>query len=136
MIRVIIVDDESDVSEVLCEFLKIKGIEVVGRGKNGHDAFELFKKFKPDVVLMDLVMPNYDGFYGLKKIRELDPKSKIMIISASLTTSYVKRLLELNVDSISLKPYDLNDVVEIIHKVNEGIKLKKVPNMFQRQLNE
>jgi len=85
---------------------------------------------------MDLVMPNYDGFYGLKKIRELDPKSKIMIISASLTTSYVKRLLELNVDSISLKPYDLNDVVEMIHKVNEGIELKKVPNMFQRQLNQ
>ncbi len=136
MIRVIIVDDESDVSEVLCEFLKIKGIEVVGRGNNGQDAFELFKKFKPDVVLMDLVMPNYDGFYGLKKIRELDPKSKIMIISASLTTSYVKRLLELNVDSISLKPYDLNDVVELIHNVNEGIELKKVPNMFQRQLNQ
>jgi len=136
LIRVIVVDDESDVTEVLCEFLKIKGIEVVGRGNNGHDAFELHKKFKPDVVLMDLVMPNYDGFYGIKKIRELDPKSKIMIISASLTTSYVKRLLELNVDSISLKPYDLNDVVELIHKVNEGIELKKVPNMFQRQLNQ
>jgi len=44
LIRVIIVDDESDVSEVLCEFLKIKGIEVVGRGNNGQDAFELFKK--------------------------------------------------------------------------------------------
>ena len=136
MIRVIVVDDESDVSEVLCEFLKIKRIEVVGIGKNGNDAFELYKKFKPDVVLMDLVMPNYDGFYGLKKIRELDPKSKIMIISASLTTSYVKRLLELNVDSISLKPYVLNNVVEIIHKVNEGLELKKVPNMFQRQLNQ
>ncbi len=136
LIRVIVVDDESDVSEVLCEFLKIKSIKVVGRGNNGHDAFELYKKFKPDVVLMDLVMPNYDGFYGLKKIRELDPKSKIMIISASLTTSYVKRLLDLNVDSISLKPYDLNSVVEIIHKVNEGLELKKVPNMFQRQLSQ
>jgi len=136
LIRVIVVDDESDVSEVLCEFLKIKRIEVVGRGNNGHDAFELYKKFKPDVVLMDLVMPNYDGFYGLKKIREFDPKSKIMIISASLTTSYVQRLLELNVDSISLKPYDLNNVIEIIHKVNEGIKLKRVPNIFQRQLKQ
>jgi len=136
LLRVIVVDDESDVSEVLCEFLKIKGIEVVGRGNNGNDAFELFKKFKPDVVLMDLVMPSYDGFYGVKKIRELNPKAKIMIISASLTTSYVKRLLELNVDSISLKPYDLNDVVEKIHKVHEGIELNKVPNMFQRQLNQ
>ena len=136
MIRVIVVDDESDVSEVLCEFLKIKGIEVVGKGNNGLDAFELYKKFKPDIVLMDLVMPNYDGFYGLKKIRELDSKSKIMIISASLTTSYVQRLLELNVDSISLKPYDLNNVIELIQKVNQGIKIKKIPNIFQRQLNQ
>ena len=136
MISVIVIDDESDVSEVLCEFLKIKGIEVVGKGNNGLDAFELYKKFKPDIVLMDLVMPNYDGFYGLKKIRELDPKSKIMIISASLTTSYVQRLLELNVDSISLKPYDLNNVIELIQKVNQGIKIKKIPNIFQRQLNQ
>jgi len=136
LIRVIVVDDESDVSEVLCEFLKIKEIDVVGKGNNGLDAFELYKKFKPDIVLMDLVMPNYDGFYGLKKIRELDPKSKIMIISASLTTSYVQRLLELNVDSISLKPYDLNNVIELIQKVNQGIKIKKIPNIFQRQLNQ
>jgi len=136
LIRVIVVDDESDVAEVLCEYLKIKKIEVVGRGNNGHDAFELYKKFKPDVVLMDLVMPNYDGFYGIKKIRDFDPKSKIMIISASLSTSYVQKLLELNVDSISLKPYDVNNVIETIHQVNEGIKLKRVPNIFQRQLKQ
>jgi YesN/AraC family two-component response regulator len=136
LIRVIVVDDEPDVSEVLCEFLKIKEIQVVGRGKNGNDAFELYKKLSPDIVMMDLVMPNYDGFYGIKKIREHDPKSKIMIISASLTPSYVKRLLELNVDCISLKPYDLSNVIEIIHKINQDIKVQKVPNIFQRQLNQ
>ena len=53
MIKVIVIDDESDVSEVLCEFLKIKGIQVVGRGKNGKDAFELYKKFNPDIVRRD-----------------------------------------------------------------------------------
>ena len=136
MIRVIVIDDESDVSEVLCEFLKIKGIQVVGRGNNGNDAFELYKKFQPDVVIMDLVMPNYDGFYGIQKIREYNPKSKIMIISASLTPSYVKRLLELNIDSISLKPYDLSNVIETLHKIIQGIEVQKVPNIFQRQLNQ
>jgi len=134
--RVIVIDDESDVSEVLCEFLKIKGIQVVGRGNNGNDAFELYKKFQPDVVMMDLVMPNYDGFYGIKKIREYNPKSKMMIISASLTPTYVKRLLELNIDSISLKPYDLSNVIETLHKIIQGIEVQKVPNIFQRQLNQ
>ncbi len=136
LIKVIVIDDESDVSEVLCEFLKINEIEVVGRGNNGNDAFELYKKYHPDIVMMDLVMPNYDGFYGIDKIRNYDPKSKIMIISASLTTSYVKRLLELNVDSISLKPYDLPSVIEKIHKIHQGIEVQKVPNIFQRQLNQ
>lgn len=136
MVRVIVIDDEPDVSEVLCEFLKIKKIQVVGMGKNGNDAFELYKKFHPDIVMMDLVMPNYDGFYGIKKIREHDPNSKIMIISASLTPLYVKRLLELNVDCISLKPCDLSNVIETIHKINEGIEVQKVPNIFQRQLNQ
>ena len=136
MTSVIVVDDESDVSEVLCEFLKIKGIQVLGRGNNGKDAFDLYKKFQPDVVMMDLVMPNYDGFYGIEKIRQFNPKSKIMIISASLTPSYVKKLLELNVDSISLKPYDLSNVIETLNKINQGIKVQKVPNIFQRQLNQ
>ena len=132
MVSVIVIDDEKDVSEVLCEFLKIKGVEVLGRGNNGKQAAELYQKLKPDVVLMDLVMPEYDGFYGIKKIREFDPKSKIMIISASLTHSYVQQLLEMNVDSISLKPYDLNNVMEIITKVNEGLEVPKVPLAFSQ----
>ena len=136
MIKVIIVDDESDVSEVLCEFLKIKGIQVVGRGNNGKDAFELYKKFHPNIVMMDLVMPKFDGFYGIEKIRKYDPKSKIMIISASLTPTYVRRLLSLNVDCIALKPYDLSNVFEIIKKINEGAEIQRVPNIFQRQLNQ
>jgi len=133
---VIVVDDESDVSEVLCEFLRIKGIQVLGRGNNGKDAFELYKQFNPDIVMMDLVMPNYDGFYGIENIRKHDPKAKIMIISASLTPSYVKRLLDLNIDCISLKPYDLSDVIATMDKIDKGIKVQKVPNIFQRQLNQ
>ena len=132
MIKVIVIDDENDVAEVLYEFLKIKEIEVVGRGKNGKEAFELYKKHHPDIILMDLVMPNYDGFYGIEKIRKYDPKSKIMIISASLTHLYVKKLLKLNVNAILLKPYDLNNIVEKINQVHQGIEIQRVPVTFQK----
>ncbi len=132
MVSVIVIDDEKDVSEVLCEFLTLKGIEVLGRGNNGQQALELYQKLNPDIVLMDLFMPNYDGFHGVRKIREYDPNSKIMIISASLTHSYVKHLVEMNVNSISLKPYDLNNVIDIIHKVNQGIEVPKVPSAFSK----
>ena len=132
MVSVIVVDDEKDVAEVLCEFLKIKGIEVLGRGNNGQQAAELYQSLKPDIVLMDLVMPNFDGFYGIKKIREYDPDSKIMIIYASLTHSYVQQLVEMNVNSISLKPYDLNNVLDTIEKVHKGIEVPKVPVAFSK----
>ena len=132
MVSVIVVDDEKDVAEVLCEFLKIKGVEVIGRGNDGQQALELYIKLNPDIVAMDLVMPNYDGFHGVKKIREYDPNSKIMIVSASLTHSYVQQLLEMNVNSISLKPYDLNNVLDIINKVNQGIEVPKTPVTFSK----
>jgi len=132
MVSVIVVDDEKDVSEVLCEFLTIKGIEVLGRGNNGQQALELYQKLNPDIVLMDLVMPNYDGFHGVRKIREYDPNAKIMIISASLTHSYVTQLVEMGVNSISLKPYDLNNVMDIINKVHQGIEVPKVPVAFSK----
>jgi len=132
MVSVIVVDDEKDVSEVLCEFLRIKGIEVLGRGRDGQQAIELYQKLNPDIVLMDLVMPNYDGFHGVRKIREYDPDSKIMIISASLTHSYVQQLVEMNVNSISLKPYDLNKIIDLINKINQGIEVPKVPIAFSK----
>ena len=135
-ISVLIVDDDKDIAESISDILRMKGIHVLGIAYDGQQAVELYANLKPDVVLMDIMMPKYDGFYGIEKIREYNPKSKIMIISASLTPLYVKRLLELNVDCISLKPYDLSNVIETMHKINEGTEVQKVPNIFQRQLNQ
>ena len=120
MTRVLVVDDEYDIAEVFSEFLRIKGFEVVARGYNGKDAAELYAKHQPDVVLMDLVMEGYDGFYGLEKIREQNPAAKIIIFSASLTPEYIERLKKLEVSGITRKPYDMDKVVELIGKVNQG----------------
>jgi len=53
----IVVDDEKDVLDVFCEYLSVKDINVLATGNNGLDAVNLYKRFKPDVVLMDLIMP-------------------------------------------------------------------------------
>jgi YesN/AraC family two-component response regulator len=65
LVSAIVIDDEIDVLEVFCEYLKVKNVNVLAQGRNGKDALELYQKLKPDVVLMDLVMPQYDGFYGI-----------------------------------------------------------------------
>jgi len=118
--RVIVIDDELDIAEVFGEFLKIKNIDVVGKGYNGKDAVDLYQKHRPDVVLMDLVMPSYDGFYGLEKIREINPDAKVIIFSASLTPEYIERLKQMNVSGITRKPYDMDKIIDLIGKITTG----------------
>ncbi len=120
MTNAIVVDDEKDVLDVLCEYLHVKDINVLATGNNGLDAVNLYKRFKPDVVLMDLLMPQYDGFYGLEKIRQYDPNSKVIIFSASLTPKYIKILQEMKVSAITQKPYDMDLVIKIIDKIING----------------
>jgi two-component system, chemotaxis family, chemotaxis protein CheY len=120
LITAIVIDDEKDVLEVFCEYLKVKNIRVLGKGRNGKDALELYQKLKPDVVLMDLVMPQYDGFYGIENIRKHYSDSKIIIFSASLTPEYVDKLRKMNVSGISVKPYDMDRIIDLIDKVHAG----------------
>ena len=58
----IIVDDDQDTVEVFCEYLTIKGIDVIGIGHNGREAIELYQELKPDVVLSDVLMPTMMDF--------------------------------------------------------------------------
>ena len=120
MVSVIIIDDEKDVLEVFCEYLKVKNVNVLAEGRNGKEAVELYQKLKPDVVLMDLVMPQYDGFYGIENIRKYDPDSKIIIFSASLTPEYIDMLRKMKVSGISVKPYDMDRIIDLINNVSMG----------------
>jgi DNA-binding NarL/FixJ family response regulator len=127
MTKVIVIDDEQDITDVFSEYLRLKDVEVIANGHNGKEAAELYEKLKPDVVLMDLVMPDYDGFYGIKKIKETDPNAKIIIFSASLTPDYIERLKELNVSGITRKPYDMDNVIQMIDKVKQGAIIDLTP---------
>jgi len=120
LISAIVIDDEQDVLDVFCEYLKVKNVNVLAEGRNGKDAVELYQKLKPDVVLMDLVMPQYDGFYGIENIRKYDPDSKIIIFSASLTPEYIDMLRKMKVSGISIKPYDMERIIDLINKVSMG----------------
>ena len=72
-------------------------------------------------------MPDFDGFYGLEGIRKNDPDSKIIIFSASLTTDYITKLKSMNVSGITRKPYDMDNVVQIINKVLSGKVIDLTP---------
>lgn len=98
--------------------MEIKNIDVIGVGRDGKEAVELYKKLKPDVVLLDVMMPQYDGFYALKKIRDIDPNAKVIMVTADLTLDTEKKLTELRASAITYKPYDIDSLIEIIEKVS------------------
>ncbi len=72
-------------------------------------------------------MPQYDGFYGIENIRKYDPDSKIIIFSASLTPGYVDILRKMKVSGISIKPYDMERIIDLINKVTMGKTVDLIP---------
>ena len=120
VVKVIVIDDDADTVEVFCEYLEIKDIEVIGRGYNGKTAVELYEKLKPDIMLLDVMMPDYDGFYGLENIKKINPAAKIIMVTADLTYDTEKKLKMYNASAIIYKPYEIDSVIDTIHKVYKG----------------
>jgi len=117
---VIIVDDDSDTVEIFEEYLKLEKIPVLAKGFDGSQAVELYSKFRPDVVLLDIMMPNFDGFYAIEKIRALDPDSKFVILTADITKETKARLEKLNSAAVLYKPYDIDEIIQVIKKLSSG----------------
>jgi DNA-binding response OmpR family regulator len=119
MVKVVVVDDDIDTVEVFCEYLEIKDITVIGKGYDGRSAVELYERLQPDIILLDVMMPEYDGFYALSGIRKINPDAKVIMVTADLTSDTEKKLRMLNTSAIVYKPYEIDGVIDVIHKIHK-----------------
>ena len=103
----IIIDDEVDLLETTSMFLELNGIEVKGKGYNGCQADKLFKQTRPDFVLLDMKMPDYDGAYAIEQIKKQDPNAKIFVSTGFTDYSFQKD----EVHHIFKKPYNLKEML-------------------------
>lgn len=117
MITSIVIDDDADTIAVFCDYLEMIQIKVIGKGFNGKEAVELYQKLKPDIVFADVMMPEYDGFYALQKIRQIDPDAKIIMVTADLRAETEHRLKALKATAIVFKPFDICKIMEIIYRL-------------------
>lgn len=106
----IIVDDDDNTGRVFSDILEILGVKVLGRGYDGEDAVLLYKKCKPHIIFTDIMMPQTDGFYALKKIREFDPDAKVVAVTADISTEIKQKLDKMNVSAIIYKPFSVNEI--------------------------
>lgn len=117
---VLVVDDNSDVRSLLVELLELKNFQVVGTGRNGNDAVTLYGKLKPDITLLDVVMPDTDGLYALNHIREMNSDAAVIMITTDLSQDTAKKLEDLRATAVVYKPFDINDLVKIIHDIESA----------------
>ena len=111
---VIVIDDDEDTVRLFSEFLEEKGIKVVGNGYDGITAIKLYKEKKPDVVLIDMMMPNGSGFHAIKKIRDINPTAKIIAVSGDSSYSTEDKLEKLDIQ-FTRKPFNMEQIFSIIN---------------------
>ncbi|MGD6872049.1 response regulator [Sutcliffiella horikoshii] len=121
MIRIVIADDHHVVRRGLLFFLKTqKDIEIVGEAKNGKEAVELAEELKPDVILMDLVMPEMDGIEATKQIMERNIPSKILILTSFADQDHVIPAIRAGATGYQLKDVEPDQLIESIRAVHRG----------------
>ncbi|WP_243459475.1 response regulator [Metabacillus bambusae] len=120
-IKVLIADDHHVVRRGLLFFLKTqRDIEVIGEAKNGKEAVELVAELEPDVVLMDLSMPEMDGVMATKAIREMNETVKIIILTSYADQDHVIPAIRAGASGYQLKDIEPDELVETIRDVLKG----------------
>ena len=123
---ILIVDDEDSIREFYILGLKECGFSVLS-AKNGLDGLKIAETQRPDVVVLDIVMPGLNGFEVCAKIREIPELSKTAVVftSAKSYKSDIDRAMELGADVYLIKPFEMNDLIRAIegayHKKNPGV---------------
>ncbi len=119
--RIIIADDHALMREGIIAFLKYHDdIEIVGEASNGLEAIEKAEKLKPDVVIMDISMPELGGIEATLEIKKRMPDAKILILTQYADKEYVSRLLKAGVSGYILKQAVGTDLISAIRAVAKG----------------
>lgn len=117
MTKVLIVDDAAFMRMMIKDILEKNGFQVVGEANNGIKAVELYKKERPDVVTMDITMPDMDGIDAVKEIKAFDPAAKIIMCSAMGQQTMVMDAIKAGARDFIVKPFQPDRVLEAIKKV-------------------
>ena len=115
--RVLIVDDAAFMRMMLKDIITKNGYEVVGEACNGKEAIDKYKELKPDLVTLDITMPEVDGLSALKTIKSFDASAKVIMCSAMGQQAMVIDAIQSGAKDFIVKPFQADRVMEAIRKV-------------------
>lgn len=119
-ITVLVADDHAVVRSGLSSLLSGSDIQIVGEAANGDQAVEDTLRLKPDVVLMDIRMPQNDGLWALEKIRKKSPETRVLMLSTFDNPTYVARSAALGAVDYVLKDSTRMELIDAIHRAAQG----------------
>ena len=117
MARVLITDDAAFMRMMIKDILTKNGYNIAGEAENGAKAVEKYNELKPDLVLMDITMPEMDGIQALKKIKETDPNASVIMCSAMGQQAMVIESIQSGAKDFIVKPFQADRVLEAVQKV-------------------
>ena len=114
--RILIVDDAASMRMMIRDILTKNGYEVCGEANDGAQAIEKFKEVRPDLITMDITMPEMDGIAALKEIKKIDPSAKVIMCSAMGQQAMVIDAIQAGAKDFIVKPFQADRVIEAIKK--------------------
>ena len=117
--RVLVVDDAMFMRMMLKDILSKNGYEVVGEAANGKEAIDKYIELRPDLVLLDITMPEMDGITALKEIKHIDPQAVVVVCSAMGQQNMVIEAIQNGALDFIVKPFQQNRVIESLKRIEE-----------------
>jgi len=113
---ILVVDDIAFVRKTLTEILTEAHYEVIGQAADGREAINLYTKLKPDLVTLDLVMPNMSGIEAARQITKMDPSSRIIMITAMAHENLIMEAINSGARDYVLKPFTTPDILKALDR--------------------
>ncbi len=114
--RILIADDAAFMRMMIKDILIKNGYEIAGEAGNGREAVEKYAELKPDLVLLDITMPEMDGIEALKQIRAADPEAVCVMCSAMGQQAMVVESIQAGAKDFIVKPFQADRVIEALRK--------------------
>ena len=115
--RIFVVEDLPIMRDLLCGIYESLGHQVIGTAENGKDAIADYPKHLPDMVSLDISLPDMDGLAVLKEIRAHNPQAKVLIVTANDQKALEERAVALGAFGVLLKPFTIDSVTETLSKM-------------------
>jgi NarL family two-component system response regulator LiaR len=135
-IKILLIDDHPVVRKGIRAIIETdEAFEIIGEGNNGKEAVQKYEQLFPDVVLMDLVMPEMDGIEAIRQIRAKNPNARILVLTSFSTDDKVFTAIQAGASGYLLKDSDPDDLLRSINQVYRG-ESSVHPAIARKLLNE